>query len=232
MKKARRQPQPDDPPKAARSRASKAALHPAFDRGDQFERRRLAMVQAAVAAFNRQGVHATSMDEIATALGLSKATLYHYYKSKSDLLYDCGLYALEDARRVAQAVEDEGGLGAEKLERFLRRQFHTLAGSQGSSWIVADLSALPRAQRAEMRKRSRAVDAMIQKFIADGMSDGSIRTTQPKVAEFFLIGALNWVPRWYSPDGSLSSDELATIFIRIVLDGLRAAPATSDEAGA
>ena len=60
-----------------------------------------------------------------------------------------------------------------------------------------------------------------QKFIADGVADGSLVTAEPKIAEFFLIGALNWLPRWYSPGGRIGSEELATIFIRIVLDGLR-----------
>ena len=84
-----------------------------------------------------------------------------------------------------------------------------------------DISALPDGQRSEIRKRSRIVDAMVQKFIAEGIADSSIVSTEPKIAEFFLIGALNWLPRWYSPEGRISSDELASIFVRIVLDGLR-----------
>lgn len=200
------------------------ALHPAFDRGEQYEKRKLAMVQTAISAFNRRGFHATSLDEIAAELGLNKATLYHYFKNKADLLYECMLHAVEDGRLIAEQAEAGGGTGAEKLERFLRLQFQTLAGRNGSSWLIADISALPETQRNEVRRLSRIVDTKVQKFIADGVIDGSIATTEPKIAEFFLIGALNWLPRWYSPDGRISSDELATIFIRIVLDGLRGKP--------
>lgn len=200
---------------------ARAPLHPAFDRGEQFEKRKLAMVQTAISAFNRRGFHATSLDEIAAELGLNKATLYHYFKNKADLLYECMLHAVNDGRLIADQAEEGGGTGAEKLERFLRLQFQTLAGRNGSSWLIADISALPEAQRSEVRRLSRIVDTKVQKFIADGVDDGSIATTEPKIAEFFLIGALNWLPRWYSPDGRISSDELATIFIRIVLDGLR-----------
>lgn len=210
---------------APRTKARKASLHPAFDRGEQFEQRRAAMLQAAIRAFNRNGYHATSMDTIAAALGLTKGTLYHYYKSKIEILYECMLYVLEEARALAEDVERGGGLGVERLERFLRRQFETLAGSQGAAWPVADMSALPAPLEAEVREKSRQVDRIVQKFIADGMRDGSIRATEPKIAEFFLMGALNWLPRWYSPGGSLTSDQLAAIFLRIVLDGLRTAPA-------
>jgi len=207
--------------KAAPTKSAKRRIHAAFDREDLFERRKLALAQAAIRAFNRHGFHATSMDAIAAELGLTKGTLYHYYKSKTDLLFDCLLQGVEDGRAMAERAAVGGGRGAEKLERFLRLQFQTLAGSSGSSWLNADMSALPEGQRSEIRKRSRVVDAMVQKFISDGIADGSVVSTEPKIAEFFLIGALNWLPRWYSPDGRVTSDELASIFVRIVLDGLR-----------
>jgi AcrR family transcriptional regulator len=197
-------------------------VHAAFDHGELFELRRQALVQAAIRAFNRDGFHATSMDKIALGLGLSKGTLYHYYRSKSDLLYDCLLFSVTDARVKAEQSAAEGGRGLEKLERFLRLQFQTLAGSTGSSWLLADLSVLPEEQKADIRSRSRHVDSLVQKFIAEGVADGSVVSTDPKIAEFFLIGALNWFPRWYSPDGPMTSEELASIFIRMFVDGLRA----------
>ncbi len=206
-------------------KTARPPLHPAFDRGDQFEKRKLVMVQTAISAFNRRGFHATSLDKIAAELGLNKATLYHYFKNKADLLYECMLHAVNDGRLIAEQAEQCGGSGAEKLEHFLRLQFQTLAGRNGSSWLIADISALPEPRRNEVRRLSRIVDTKVQKFIADGVADGSIVTTEPKIAEFFLIGALNWLPRWYSPDGRISSDELATIFIQIVMDGLRHKPA-------
>lgn len=207
--------------KTAPAKPSKRAPHAAFDREDLFERRKLALAQAAIVAFNRHGFHATSMDMIAAELGLTKGTLYHYYRSKTDLLFDCLLQAAEEARATAEQAALGGGSGVQKLERFLRLQFQTLAGSTGSSWLNTDISALPDGQRNEIRKRSRIVDGMVQQFISDGIADGSIVTTEPKIAEFFLIGALNWLPRWFSPEGHITSDQLASIFVRIVLDGLR-----------
>jgi len=206
----------------APAKATRTSLHEVFNREQLFERRKFALAQAAIRAFNRHGFHATSMDKIAAELGLTKGTLYHYYKSKTDLLYDCWLLGVEDGRHMAETAAAGGGRGVEKLERFLRLQFKTLAGSTGSSWLNPDFSALPDPQKADIRKKSRAVDAMVQQFIAEGVADGSIVATEPKIAEFFLIGALNWLPRWFSPEGRITSDELATIFIRIVLDGLRA----------
>lgn len=208
--------------------AAKLSRHPAFDRDDQFQRRRLAMLETAIHFFNRSGFHATSMEAIAGKLGLTKGTLYHYYESKQQLLYECLLHSVEEGRALAEQAGRAGGCGAAKLERFLRLQFRTLAGSSGSSWLFADISALPADEYTEVRRRSRVVDQLIQRFVADGVADGSLRDTNPKIAEFFLLGALNWVPRWYRPEGALSSEELADIFVRLMLDGLRAPPAPGD----
>lgn len=135
---------------AAPVKTLKRVPHAAFDRDDLFERRKHALAQAAIRAFNRYGFHATSMDMIAAELGLTKGTLYHYYKSKTDLLFACLLQAAEEAREMAEEAARGDGLGVEKLERFLRLQFQTLAGSTGSSWLNTDISALPDAQRSEI----------------------------------------------------------------------------------
>lgn len=201
---------------------AKPSLHPAFDRDDQFKRRRQALVQIAIHLFNRLGYHATSMEAIAAEVGLTKGTLYHYYDSKTDLAYECMLESIADGKRMAQQAQSGGGTGLEKLERYLQLQFETLAGQGGSSWLLADMSVLNEAQKTETRKRSRVVDQLVQRFLKEGIADGSIVHVDPKIAEYFLMGALNWLPRWYSPDGSMSSQELAALFIKMTFDGLRA----------
>lgn len=215
------------PTNRARAKAIAASMqgasrHPAFDRDDAFRRRRHAMVQTAIQIFNRHGFHETSMEAIATALGLTKGSLYHYYESKQALAYDCILESIADGLLMANKAREGGGTGLDRLERYLRLQFETLAGRGGSSWLLADISVLAAEQQAEARKRSREVDAHVQRFLVDGIADGSITNVDPKVAEFFLMGALNWLPRWYSPQGKLSSAELAALFIRMMFDGLRA----------
>jgi len=208
------------PRRPAKPRAN--PVHPAFDRDGQFQKRREALVRIAIHFFNRRGFHATSMEAIAAEVGLTKGTLYHYYDSKIALAYECMLASIDDGLRMAQKADEAGGTGLEKLERYLRLQFETLAGRGGSSWLHAEMSVLDEEQQAEARRRSREVDARVQKFIEEGVADGSIVQVDPKIAEFFLMGALNWLPRWYSPEGSMSSAELAALFIRMMFDGLRA----------
>lgn len=213
---------PSRRPGRPRAHAATKPVHPAFDRDDQFQKRREALVRIAIHFFNRRGFHATSMEAIAAEVGLTKGTLYHYYDSKIALAYECMLASIEDGLRMANKAEEGGGTGLEKLERYLHLQFETLAGRGGSSWLHAEMSVLDAEQQAEARRRSREVDARVQRFIEEGVADGSIVDVDPKVAEFFLMGALNWLPRWYSPEGPMSSSDLAALFIRMMFDGLRA----------
>jgi TetR/AcrR family transcriptional regulator len=197
--------------------------HPAFDLAERHGERRSAMVRTAVHLFNRSGFHATSVEEIARELGLSKALLYHYFADKTELLYECYLYAL-DCTLAAVTQAAKGRTGREKLETYVRLQFETLAGREGAAWVLSDLSALAPQQRRHVRKQSRAIDQMLQEFLAEGLADGSIVGAEPKITEFFVIGALNWLPRWYRADGTLSGHQLAEIFLRLVIDGLRPRP--------
>jgi TetR/AcrR family transcriptional regulator len=195
--------------------------HPAFDVAERHDQRRAAMVTTAVNLFNRSGFHATSVEEIARELGLSKALLYHYFADKTELLYECYLYALDCTLAALTEAEKVGHTGREKLETYVRLQFETLAGRDGAAWVLSDLSALAPQQRRHVRKQSRAMDRRLQGFLAEGLADGTIVGAEPKITEFFVIGALNWLPRWYNAGGTLTGKELSEIFLRLVIDGLR-----------
>jgi TetR/AcrR family transcriptional regulator len=205
-------------------RTASRPRHPAFDPAERHDQRRSAMVRTAVHLFNRSGFHATSVEEIARELGLSKALLYHYFVDKTELLYECYLYALDCTLAAVNEAARTGRTGREKIEAYVRAQFETLAAADGAAWVLSDLSALEPQQRRHVRKQSRAIDAMLQAFLAEGLADGTIAGAQPKITEFFLIGALNWLPRWYKPGGTLSGKQLADIFLRLVVDGLRPRP--------
>lgn len=195
--------------------------HPAFERSDEFERKKTAMVQTATYLFNRAGFYATSINDISNELGISAAAVYYYFSDKTDLLYHCHLSATEKSLILAQASDESGGRGIEKLERYIRSQFKALISKEGTAWAFADISALDPIQRKDIVARSREVDNFILRFIEQGIADKSIATSNPRIAEFFMIGALNWVPRWYRPDSGLTAEELAEIFLQFAFDGMR-----------
>ncbi len=195
--------------------------HPAFERSEEFKRKRKAMVQTAAYLFNRTGFHVTSINDISEALGISPAAVYYYFSDKTALLYHCHLSAIEKSLILAQAADEGGGSGIEKLERYIRSQFQALISKEGTAWVFGDISALKPSQREDIVVRSREVDSFILRFIEQGVADESIAISNPRITEFFMIGALNWVPRWYRPESNLTAEDLTEIFLQFAFDGMR-----------
>src|ERR1700710_2771788 len=104
----------------------------AFDRDDQRNRKREAVLRAAASAFNRRGYANTSLDEIAAALGVSKPTLYQYFSSKQEILYRCHLLALDQGDAGIARAELFRGNGLEKLAVYLEAYMRGFFGEIGA----------------------------------------------------------------------------------------------------
>lgn len=70
--------------------------------------------------FNERGFNATSLDDVANALQVTKPTIYHYFENKDDILFECVKLGLESIRKAAEAVESAGGTGIERLTALMR----------------------------------------------------------------------------------------------------------------
>lgn len=200
---------------------SEEGRHPAFSRSRNYENRKQAIIHASIRLFNKRGFHATSISHISKDLGLSNAAVYYYFRDKYDLLYHCYLFAVYNGLDVARSVQKTDGTGLEKLEKYVREQFKALVGAEGTAWIFADLTALKSKQRDEIIGLSREVDSLVLGFIEQGREDGSISVSNSRITEFFILGALNWVPRWYRPNLELGAEDLAEVFLDLMFEGLR-----------
>jgi AcrR family transcriptional regulator len=83
--------------------------------------KREAVLRSAVRMFNDRGFHATSLDDVAAALGISKRTIYHYLASKDQVLLECMTIGLQQLLQAAGEARSEAGTGRERLIKFLRR---------------------------------------------------------------------------------------------------------------
>src|ERR1700676_4668708 len=95
-----------------------------FDRSTLRERRRQAIIRAAATAFNREGFHNTSLDDLAAALNTSKRTLYQFFATKQKLLYSCNQHARDQGEAGLPLAHRDGKSGREKLAIYCRRYMH------------------------------------------------------------------------------------------------------------
>lgn len=189
-----------------------------FNREAQYAAKRRAVIFAAGAAFRRRGYHNTSMVEIAKSLGLSKAALYYYVKSKEEILYECHVMVYDAMDGCVKSARGQGAAGLEKLE-ILYGEFARLLTRDGLA-LLADVDSLKGEFQSIVLARRSKIERAVTRLVKMGMADGSIKKTDPKVTVFFLMGALNWLNVWYEPGGRLSGDTIAAQFVAQMRGGI------------
>lgn len=197
--------------------------------------KRDAVLREAGRAFSDRGYHGTSLDDVAKALGVSKGTLYNYVKDKQEILWEFHRLASEIAQAAFASAKAEGGTGAQMLRNTLVRFIQGLTQELGACRVLMEFNALRPEDRVKATKLRDAFEQSYIELIETGIADGSLRQVDPRLAIFTFMGAINWIPRWYSPTGRLTSAYIAEAMTDILLRGLlteRRMPSSAETATA
>ena len=184
-------------------------------------RKRVEILRSAAAAFRRRGYHGASVDEIARALHMTKGNLYYYFKSKEEILYFCHDYSLDILLDLLRRTEEEGGAPEKRLRALIEAFVHMIIDELHGTALTMDLQALsPRLLRRVIARRDR-FDRGIRRVLQQGMKAGAFAPGDPKLLTFAILGAVNWITRWFDPRGPARSDEIARTFADYLVAGLR-----------
>ena len=173
-----------------------------------------------------KGYDATSVSDIARALGITKAGLYHYFDSKEALLFEITAYGLDRVRDdvilPARAVRNP----EERLRQLVIRHACIATHGRGAvAQLVDEVRQLPPAQRKQLEERMRSYFDLVRDTLRELRTAGRLRDVDPTVATFGLIGTILWLPRWFRQNGRLSQEQVANQIADIALAGLlRPAP--------
>jgi AcrR family transcriptional regulator len=181
--------------------------------------KREALLRAAVRSFNERGFHATSLDEVAASLGVSKPTIYHYLGNKDQVLLECLTYGVEQLLAAAEASRGEPGRGIDRLRSFLRRYAEVIMEDFGRCVIRTGEENLSPESAERLRALKRQIDEAMRSLIEEGRADGSIVAPDARLLAFTLAGALNWPARWYDPGGKQRPEEIAARMVDILTAG-------------
>jgi AcrR family transcriptional regulator len=207
--------------------ASRTSVSP-WPKPEERERERVmkreAVLRMAVKSFNEKGFHATSLDDVAAQLNVTKPTIYHYFASKDDILFECVRRGLEGIREAAEAVERNGGSGLERLKALMRDYALIMTRDFGMCVTRTADHELSVESRALFRQLKRQIDMTVRTVIEDGIRDGSIRAGDVRLMSFTIAGALNWIARWYNADGEMSPETIADGCIDMIVGGIAARP--------
>jgi TetR/AcrR family transcriptional regulator len=183
--------------------------------------RRVEILQSAAAAFRRRGYHGASMGEIAKALRMTKGSLYYYFENKEEILFFCHDYSLGVLLEVLARVEASGGAPSERLRALVESFVHHILDDLRGTAMTLDFQALspPRLRRV-IAKRDR-FDRGLRRLLQEGMDAGELAPGDPKLLSFAILGAVNWIPRWFDPSGSAGSEQIGRVFADYLVAGLR-----------
>lgn len=184
------------------------------------EQKRDAVLRAAVRMFNAQGFHATSLDDVAASLGVSKPTIYHYLGNKDQVLFECVTRGIDQLREAADAVREAPGTGLDRLRAFLRRYAEITMDDFGRCVIRTSEEALSAESATRFRALKREIDEAMRGLIAEGVADGSVVAADVRLTAFTMAGALSWSGRWFRADGASSAEEVAVQMVDILTAGL------------
>lgn len=202
-------------------RASPAWTNVVQSRDEQFNLKRLALLREAARAFSARGYHDTSLDDVARTLGVTKPALYYYVKNKQEILFACHRLAQELGDQALAFAEGAGRNGRETVVLLGRRYIELITSELGSFAVLSEYDALDPENRAVIARRRDAFDRRFRELIAAGIADGSIREVDPKLTVFFFMGTINWMTRWFRPDGPIPGERIAEQFADLLDEAIR-----------
>jgi AcrR family transcriptional regulator len=182
--------------------------------------KRSAVLREATRIFARRGYHDTSLDEIAEALQVSKGTLYNYVEDKQEILFECHKMALDVGDQAIAFADANATTGYARLRLMLRAYLTWLNGALGGGGVASDVTALRPSDRKTVIVRRDSVQDRMVAYIERGIADGSLRKVDARLAVYTIMGAVNAVQSWYSPDGRLTMTAIADTMVDLLLHGM------------
>ena len=178
--------------------------------------RRTEILEGALTAMRDHGLHRAGMRDIARAAGLSTGNLYYYFRNKQELVYACQDRALDRLLDVLASARERPDV-PERLGALV--EGHLFVVMAGGASLHLDLDDLPKPLFKKVVQKRDKYERGVRDLIAEGQRQGMVRAGEPKLQAVALLGALNWVARWYRPEEG-DRDEIIHSFREQMLRGL------------
>ncbi len=175
----------------------------------------------AVRIFKQKGYHATSVQDIADAVGLQKGSLYHYISSKEELLLKIFKRSTGALTRRLKEILASDLTPTEKLQCAIDAHLVALTNQLDLYTVyLSERRTLAGRIQSQVRTEAERHAHLLEQMIQEGIDAGDFRATDSKMAAHAILGMCNWLYQWYSPTGRLTAEQIASIFSDLVLRGL------------
>jgi TetR/AcrR family transcriptional regulator, cholesterol catabolism regulator len=182
------------------------------------------IVAAAAKVFRTKGYHAATVRDIADEVGILKGSLYHHLESKEELLYLVVKEPITQMYRTMGEIASGEGNAADKLRRAIAAHLEAFDRHFPHLFVyLREREAVKRRFREMIGFSPKEYERCWQQILRHGVENGEFRPDiDIQVVSYGLLGMLNWLYKWYDPQGRLSVREVAEQFTSLALAGLRA----------
>lgn len=179
------------------------------------------LLTAAAELFYERGYDGTSIQDLATRLGVAKSAIYHHVPSKEALLRLAVDRALDGLFAEVAKLDAVGGRAVGRLEHLVRGSVTVLVEQLPFVTLLLRVRGNSETERDALARR-REFDQIVTTLVADAAAEGDLRADiDPAMTTRLLFGMVNSVIEWYRPQGGLSAAELADMVATVAFDGLR-----------
>ena len=181
------------------------------------------ILRTAARLFQQRGYDATSMNDVAGALKLSKGGLYHHFQSKDEILFEIMNHAMDLTQE--RVIDPVRGIAnpEERLRALIRLHIEVVLSPRDREITVMlhENHPLPPALRRRINTRKKEYIHFVENLMAEvqrgRQAKGSVTA---RAAAFALLGMINWIYQWYKPEGALQTHNLIPQFTDFVFGGL------------
>ena len=179
------------------------------------------ILEAAAQVFRQKGFHGASMQDIAKAVNLQKASLYHHISSKQEILLALLDRALETLFERISPISNQPIPADEKLQQMICAYLQILAENTDLSIVLLfEHRSLERKQHARHVPNRDKFEALWRNVLVEGVASKSFKCDNPALAARAVLGIMNWTITWYHPNGELTINQIADQYSNLLLSGL------------
>jgi len=179
------------------------------------------IIRSAADLFREKGYRASTLDDIAARLSMSKATLYMYFRAKEEMLAAISRETIEGFTRELGLVLRSSLAPEEKLRRVVRQHVRfVIANRSFLTVFFSEEASLPARLARQLAAQKDHYDKGVESVVLEGIRRGVFREMPPRLVVFGLLGMLNWVYKWYNPAGRWGAEEVSAAFLALIEDGL------------
>src|SRR5580704_16419880 len=180
------------------------------------------VLHSAANIFFAKGFHATSIEDVARDVGMLKGSLYYYIKSKDDLLFQLLLAGIEDGDAFIARQIDPNGDPVEQLERAIRAQIDYIIQNRVQFGLfLHEFDSLSGKKQHKLISVMSRYNSRFVELVRRAQEQGKLINGEPWIIVNGVLGMCNWLYRWYDPDQVSDSEQIKSVFVRMVFEGIR-----------